>query len=98
MILYLPHRRSHYGLFLSRHCFILLPIMPRKAYPKIEGHDDETAAILMGISRRTLLRHLKSGTITPPSFMRGKNRRAWRDNDIQSARNQLRETLRAKSY
>ena len=72
--------------------------MPRKALPKVEGHDDETAAILMGISRRTLLRHLKNGTISPPSLMRGKNRRAWRDGDIQSARNQLREKLRDRAY
>jgi predicted site-specific integrase-resolvase len=72
--------------------------MPRKAPPKIEGHDDETAAILMGISRRTLLRHLKSGSVTPPALMRGKNRRAWREADIQSAKNQLREKLRDRAY
>lgn len=72
--------------------------MPRKAAPQTEGHDDETAAILMGISRRTLLRHLKSGTISPPALMRGKNRRAWQDADIQSARNQLREKFRDRAY
>jgi predicted site-specific integrase-resolvase len=52
----------------------------------------------MGISRRTLLRHLKSGSVTPPALMRGKNRRAWREADIQSAKNQLREKLRDRAY
>jgi predicted site-specific integrase-resolvase len=72
--------------------------MPRKQTPKIEGYDDETAAILIGVSRRTLLRHLKSGVLSPPSLMMGKNRRAWRDNDIQHARTQLRERTREKSH
>jgi predicted site-specific integrase-resolvase len=71
--------------------------MPRKQTPHIEGYDDETAAILIGISRRTLLRHLKSGLISPPSLMRGKNRRAWRDNDIQHAKTQLRERIREQT-
>lgn len=68
--------------------------MPRKVYPKIEGYDDETAAILLGVCRRTLLRHLKIGLISPPTLMQGKNRRAWRDNDIQRAKSQLRERIR----
>lgn len=72
--------------------------MPRKEYPKIEGFDDETAAILMGISRRTLLRHLKAGLVTPPSLMMGKNRRAWRENDIQQAKTQLRERTREQAH
>jgi hypothetical protein len=71
--------------------------MPRKQVPKIEGYDDETAAILMGISRRTLLRHLQSGLISPPALMRGKNRRAWQDNDIQHAKVQLREKIREQN-
>jgi hypothetical protein len=70
--------------------------MPRKPPPKIEGYDDQTAATLIGISRRTLLRHLKSGVISPPIWMRGKNRRAWQDNDIQNARLQLRERDRER--
>lgn len=68
--------------------------MPRKRNPKIEGYDDETAAILVGISRRTLLRHLKSGVISPPRLMMGRNRRAWQEIDIQHARTQLRERER----
>jgi len=72
--------------------------MPRKVYPKVEGHDDETAAVLMGISRRTLLRHLKNGVIAPPAQMMGKNRRAWRAADIQSAKDQLRERFRERAY
>jgi predicted site-specific integrase-resolvase len=70
--------------------------MPRQSRPKIEGYDDQTAAILIGISRRTLLRHLKSGLLSPPALMMGKNRRAWRENDIQHAKTQLRENLRAR--
>ena len=72
--------------------------MPRKQHPKIEGFDDETAAILMGVSRRTLLRYLKSGLVTPPAIMMGKNRRAWRDNDVQRAKAQLRERIREQSH
>ena len=72
--------------------------MPRKQTPKIEGHDDETAAILMGISRRTLLRLLKNGQISPPALMKGKNLRAWRENDILHAKTQLRERIREQSY
>ncbi len=72
--------------------------MPRKVYPKIEGYDDETAAILIGISRRTLLRHLKSGLISPPRLMMGKNRRAWQENDIQHAKTQLRERTREQAH
>lgn len=68
--------------------------MPRKKHPKIEGVDDETASILIGISRRTLLRHLKSGRISPPALMMGKNRRAWQENDIRHAKIQLREQNR----
>jgi hypothetical protein len=71
--------------------------MPRKPHPKIEGYDDETAATLMGISRRSLLRYLKSGVVTPPGLMMGKNRRAWRENDVQHARTQLRERARART-
>jgi len=71
--------------------------MPRKRHPNIEGYDDETASILIGISRRTLLRHLKSGLISPPRLMRGKNRRAWRETDIQHAKTQLREKIREKA-
>jgi hypothetical protein len=84
--------------------------MPRKPHPKIEGYDDQTAAILIGISRRTLLRHLHVGLITPPTLMRGKtdregrtvetpkgkNWRAWRDDDIQRAKSQIRERDRER--
>jgi hypothetical protein len=68
--------------------------MPRKRIPKVEGYDDETASILMGISRRTLLRHLKRGVISAPRLMMGRNRRAWQDIDIQHAKTQLRERVR----
>jgi hypothetical protein len=72
--------------------------MPRKQTSKIEGYDDETAAILMGICRRTLLRLLKKGEISPPALMKGKNRRAWRDNDILHAKTQLRERIREQDH
>jgi predicted site-specific integrase-resolvase len=72
--------------------------MPRKRNHKVEGYDDETAAILIGVSRRTLLRHLKSGLISPPRLMMGKNRRAWQSNDIQHAKTQLRERVREQAY
>jgi predicted DNA-binding transcriptional regulator AlpA len=71
--------------------------MPRKLQPKIEGYDDGTAAILLGISRRSLLRYLKAGIVSPPGVMMGKNRRAWREHDVQHAKTQLRERVRARA-
>jgi predicted site-specific integrase-resolvase len=68
--------------------------MPRKKEPKLEGVDDETAAGWIGISRRTLLRHLKAGVISHPPLKMGKNRRAWQVQDIQTAKLQLRERAR----
>ena len=62
-----------------------------------DGFDDGTAAACIGISRRTLLRYLKSGKIKPPRFKRGKNRRAWTVEDVVYVRTVLREDMRARA-
>lgn len=50
---------------------------------------DEIAARLLRISRMTLFRKLKDGTISAPLPVEGTHRRWWRPPDIEVAREQL---------
>jgi hypothetical protein len=50
---------------------------------------DDIAAKLLHISRMTLFRKLKDGTISPPVPVDGTHRRWWRPPDIEVAREQL---------
>jgi hypothetical protein len=47
------------------------------------------AARQLRISRMTLFRKLKAGTISPPVPLEGTSRRWWRPADIVAAREQL---------
>lgn len=60
----------------------LLP-RPANAVP------DEMAARQLHISRMTLFRKLKDGTLSPPAPLEGTRRRWWRPADIEAAREQL---------
>lgn len=68
-------------------------IMPRKAprvVPRpVNALPDDIAAKQLQISRMTLFRRLKDGTISPPAPVHGTRRRWWRPGDIQTAREQL---------
>jgi hypothetical protein len=50
---------------------------------------DDIAAKLLRISRMTLFRKLRDGTISPPVPVEGTQRRWWRPPDIEVAREQL---------
>ena len=50
---------------------------------------DEIAARQLQISRMTLFRKLKDGTISAPATFSGTSRRWWRAADIETAREQL---------
>ena len=50
---------------------------------------DDIAAKLLHISRMTLFRKMKDGTISPPLPLEGTHRRWWRPADIEVAREQL---------
>jgi len=52
---------------------------------------DALAAQQLRISRMTLFRKLKNGTISAPAPVHGTTRRWWRTADIQAAREQLQE-------
>jgi hypothetical protein len=56
---------------------------PSNAFP------DELAARQLQISRMTLFRKLKDGTISPPAPLAGTSRRWWRPADIETAREQM---------
>jgi len=50
---------------------------------------DDIAARVLNISRMTLFRKLKDGTLSPPLPVAGTQRRWWRPPDIEVAREQL---------
>ena len=50
---------------------------------------DALAAQQLQISRMTLFRKLKDGTISPPAPIEGTRRRWWRSADVAAAREQL---------
>jgi predicted DNA-binding transcriptional regulator AlpA len=50
---------------------------------------DSLAAQQLQISRMTLFRKLKDGTISAPAGVAGTSRRWWRSADIETAREQL---------
>jgi len=50
---------------------------------------DDIAALQLNISRMTLFRKLRDGTISPPVPIEGTRRRWWRPADIDLAREQL---------
>ena len=60
--------------------------MPRP----VNAFSDEMAARQLQISRMTLFRKMKDGTISPPVPVEGTTRRWWRAADIEIAREQLR--------
>jgi predicted site-specific integrase-resolvase len=62
-----------------------LRIVPRL----VNALPDEIAAKQLQISRMTLFRKLKDGTISPPAPVEGTRRRWWRPADIETAREQL---------
>jgi hypothetical protein len=60
-------------------------IVPRP----VNAVSDDIAAKQLRISRMTLFRKLKNGTISPPVPVEGTQRRWWRPADIQVAREQM---------
>ena len=68
-------------------------LVPRPA----NAVSDESAALLLRISRMTLFRKLKDGTISPPASVEGTRRRWWRPPDIEVAREQLGSAREAKA-
>jgi len=67
--------------------------MPRKrlrtAPRPLNALPDALAAQQLQISRMTLFRRLKDGTISPPVAVEGASRRWWRAADLAAAREQL---------
>lgn len=66
--------------------------MPKKFrnVPRLQNAvPDAVAAKQLRISRMTLFRKIKNGTIAPPVPIDGTSRRWWRQGDIVAAREQL---------
>jgi hypothetical protein len=62
---------------------------PRTVPRPLNAVSDDVAARQLQISRMTLFRKLKIGTISPPVALEGTSRRWWRPADIVAAREQL---------
>jgi len=61
----------------------------RTAPRPLNALPDALAAQQLQISRMTLFRKLKNGTISPPAPIAGASRRWWRAADLATAREQL---------
>jgi hypothetical protein len=61
----------------------------RTASRPLNALPDALAAQQLQISRMTLFRKLKDGTISPPAPLEGATRRWWRAADLATAREQL---------
>ena len=55
----------------------------------VDSFADEVAAMHLQISRMTLFRKLRDGTVSPPAPVPGSRRRWWRTADVEAAREQL---------
>ncbi len=67
-------------------------IMPQKYTPvprKLTAHSDAAVCYVLGISRTTLFRRLRDGTITSPPHVPGTKRRWWDRGSIELAKEQL---------
>ena len=62
----------------------------------VNAVSDDIAARQLGISRMTLFRKLKDGTISPPAAVPGTHRRWWRAADIHVAREQMEAAQQAR--
>jgi excisionase family DNA binding protein len=73
------------------------PQRQRRVTRPANAVSDEIAARLLRISRMTLFRKLKDGTISAPALVEGTQRRWWRPPDIEVAREQLGSTRRERT-
>ena len=63
----------------------------RRVPRPVNAVPDEIAAQQLGISRMTMFRKLRDGSLTAPASISGTKRRWWRPADIAVAREQLME-------
>jgi excisionase family DNA binding protein len=78
------------GTFDTRYVLERMATMRVRTVPRLpNAFPDALAARQLRISRMTLFRKLKDGTISAPRPLVGTRRRWWRPADIETAREQL---------